>query len=297
MLARVLTRTTALAFRARGFRRETYSAGDWRLRIYRGGRRGGEPWLLLHGLGATAITWLPLARHLSRDCELVLPELSELGGSHGPRAAPTIGEAAELVAGLARTAFDGRRPTVAGISLGGWTAVRAALATPGMAERLLLVVPGGYLEQDWDRIERMVRVASPRDTEEIWHALFARPPWWLRGGRLGMYWSYSSPAVRAVLATVQRSDAFDAGDLARLDLPVGLIWGRQDTLFRVEVGERMAAALPRATLTVIDNAAHAVQWERTREFFAAVDAFRRRFPLPGTTSEAQDRARSASTGI
>lgn len=288
MFARSFAAATAAAFRARGFRREELRLGDWRVRLYRGGRPGGEPWLLLHGMGATAATWLPLAGHLRRDCELVLPELSELGGTRGPRPAPTVPEAAALVAAVRRHVFGDRPPTVAGISLGGWVAVRAALADPGLAARLLLIVPGGYLDQDWQRIERMVRVETLADTRAIWRALFVRPPWWLRAGRYGLFLAYSSPAVRAILATVRREDGFDDADLARLSVPTGLIWGREDALFRAEVGERMAAALPRASLTVIPQAAHAVQWERAREFFAAVDRFRGDFPLPPEGAGAQN---------
>lgn len=288
MFARLFTAATAAAQRARGLVAETFEVGRWRLRLYRGGRPGGEPWLLLHGLGATSATFLPLIQSLRSECELVLPELSELGGTRGPRAAPTVPEAAELVVAVARHAFGERRPTVAGVSLGGWIAVKAALAGPVFAERLLLVVPGGYLVQDWDRIEKMVRVETLADTREIWRALFVRPAWWLRPGRYGLFLAYSSPAVRAILSSVRREDGFDAADLARLDLPVGMIWGREDALFRAEVGERMLAALPRATLQVIPEAAHGVQWERPQAFLDAVARFRREFPLREGAPGAQD---------
>ena len=163
-----------------------------------------------------------------------------------------------------------------------------------MFARLLLVVPGGYLDQDWERIERMVRVRTLEDTRAIWRALFVHPPWYLRIGRPFLFLAYRSSAVQAILGTVRREDGFDAGELARLALPVGMIWGERDTLFRAEVGEAMRRALPRATLTVIPGAAHGVQWERSREFYAAVDELRRRFPLPDAAGGAQNPVAAAA---
>lgn len=288
MLARALTALTATAQRSLGLRREEIPVGPWRVRTWRGGRPGGEPWLLLHGLGATSGTFLPLLRRLLADCEVALPELSELGGTRGPRPAPGVGEAATLVAAVARHCFAGRAPTVAGISLGGWIAVRAVLAEPDLAARLLLVVPGGWRDQDWQRIGALVRVESVEETRALWRALFVAPPLWLRPARYALWLAYRSPAVAAALATVREEDAFDASDLARLELPVGLIWGAEDRLFRLEVGEAMLRALPRATLARVAGAAHAVQWERSREFVAAVEAFRAAFPLPGPSRAAQD---------
>jgi pimeloyl-ACP methyl ester carboxylesterase len=126
----------------------------------------------------------------------------------------------------------------------------------------------------------MVSVSSPAEIGAMWRALFSHPPWYLRFGRPFLYRLYTTPTVREVLAAVREEDAFDDADLARLTMPVGLIWGERDALFEPSVGERMRRALPRATLTVIPAAGHAAQWERPRAFLAAVREFRREFPLP-----------------
>ena len=288
MFARLASTATAAAQRALGARATTVPAGDWRLRLYRAGRPGGEPWVLLHGMGATSATWLPLERHLRESCELLLPELSELGGSRGPRAAMTVPDGVAALERLFERELAGRRPTLAGISLGGWIAARFAIAHPERVGRLLLVVPGGYRDQDWREIERMVRVSTFADTREMWRALFVSPPWYLRFARWFFFLAYTSRAVSALLGAVREEDAFGDGDMARLELPVGLVWGEQDTLFRLEVGRRMLAALPRGRLWPIAAAGHAVQWERPREFLAAVEAFRAAFPLPDPARTAQD---------
>lgn len=289
MIERLLAAGTAAGVRLRGLRRSTVEIGPWRLRVWRGGRPDAEPWLLLHGMGATSATYLPLLGALRRDCSVVIPEMSANGGSRGPRAALGVRAGVEVIAELLEREFPDRRPTVCGVSLGGWIAARLAIARPELVARLLLVVPGGYKNQDWTRIRSMVEVSTPAEIGAMWRALFVRPPWFLRLGRLGLFLLYRTPTVREVLAAVREEDAFDDSALARLAMPVGLIWGAGDRLFRSEVGERMAAAIPSATLTVIADAGHGVQWERPREFLAAVERFRATFPLHGEEISAQDR--------
>jgi pimeloyl-ACP methyl ester carboxylesterase len=81
--------------------------------------------------------------------------------------------------------------------------------------------------------------------------------------------------VAGALATMDEADAFDDDELGRLAVPVGLIWGESDLLFRVEDGKRMAAAIAGARFRSIAQAGHGVQWERTDQFVAAVADFRR----------------------
>jgi pimeloyl-ACP methyl ester carboxylesterase len=292
MFQHLVAAATAAAARALGLHRETLEIGPWRVRVWRGGRsleEGGEPWILLHGMGATSFTWAPTIHALHGDCDLLIPELSANGGTRGPRAAIGVAEGVEVVAELARRVFPGARPTLAGVSLGGWTVLKLAAAHPELPARVLAVVPGGYKHQDWRRIESMVRVQTLADIRAMWKALFVDPPWYLRPARYGLYLLYSTPTVRDVLATVREADAFDDDDLALIRVPVGLVWGEQDTLFRVEVGEAMRGALGHATLTVVPGAGHGVQWEKPREFQEAIAAFRAAFPLRAASEEAQDR--------
>jgi 2-hydroxy-6-oxonona-2,4-dienedioate hydrolase len=288
VFARLLAAGTRAALRALGARTTSVEVGGWQIRLHRLGVAGGEPWLMLHGLGATAGTFLPLSRHLRADCDLWLPELSALGGTRGPRAAMGIGEALVAVRALLDGELAGRQPTLCGISLGGWVAIRAAAADPARFARLLAVVPGGYREQDWRRIASMVRVETYADTRALWRALFVAPPWWMRPARLGIYLAYASSAVAATLATIDEAEAFGDEELARLELPAGLVWGVADNIFRVEVGRAMAAKLPNGRLWEIPEAGHGVQWERPREFLAAVEEFRAAFPLPPAAQRPQD---------
>ncbi|MDQ1349220.1 MAG: Alpha/beta hydrolase, partial [Acidobacteriota bacterium] len=101
MLTRAFELATATALAARGLKASTILTGEgWSVKCWRGGNPAGESWLLLHGLGATAATYLPLLPQLQPDCNLLLPELSALGGTRGPQPAFAIPQATRALAEL-----------------------------------------------------------------------------------------------------------------------------------------------------------------------------------------------------
>ena len=50
--------------------------------------------------------------------------------------------------------------------------------------------------------------------------------------------------------------------LGEIDVPTLILWGEQDPLFPREEQERLAAAIPGATLRVYPETGHAVHWDR-----------------------------------
>jgi pimeloyl-ACP methyl ester carboxylesterase len=274
MLLRLFPAATRLLLASRGATTERVELGDASLVVHRAGPPDGEPWVLLHGLGATGATWLPLVPELARDCRIVLPELSPLGGSRLPAGPLTVGAGARLLARFIERELPGRPPTLAGTSLGGWLAVRLALERPELVSRLLLLNAAGFRDQDWERIQRLVTVETFRDTEELFRALFREIPWWLRFARYGLYRAYTSEVVREMLAGLRAEDAYGGEDLAGLHRPAGLLWGEHDGLFVAEAGARMAAAMPVARFYLLSGCSHAPQWEHPAELLAAVRRFR-----------------------
>jgi pimeloyl-ACP methyl ester carboxylesterase len=235
----------------------------------------GEPWLLLHGLGSVGSSWLPVLKALRRDCRLVVPELSALGGTRAPGGGLGIRQGAEAMARLVEAEFGGRPVTVCGLSLGGWMAVRLALARPDLVSRLVLIDAGGYRNQDWDHVQRLVKVEDVAGVERLYEAIFVRPPWILRHSKKAFLQAYTSPGVKSILAGTEERDAFANADLARIDVPVALIWGEKDGLFPLATARVMAAALPQASLTVIPDCGHALHWDCPDRLVAAIQAFRR----------------------
>lgn len=266
---------SSVLLRVLGARRRTFADGPVSLVYYSLGPAKGEPWVLLHGLGAVAATWLPVARVLCRDCRLIIPELSALGGTRAPRAGLGVLQGAWTIARLIEKELGGRPTTIAGISLGGWTAVRLALRRPDLVSRLVLINSGGYREQDWKQIRGLVTVHDLPGIDRLYQALFVRVPWILRVSRQGFLETYTSPSVTELLEDLDEVDTFNDEDLSRLRVPAAVIWAERDGIFRLEAARAMAAALPQVHLEVIPGCGHAVHVECPEKLVEAIQRFRR----------------------
>lgn len=288
MLARLFVSLTALYLRFLGARRRWLHQGCVSLVYYEIGPEDGEPWVLLHGLGSVAASWGPVMRAMRRDCRLIVPELSALGGTRCPGAGLGITPAVEILTELLEKKSGGRPVTVAGLSLGGWMAVRLALAHPERISRLVLIDAGGYRDQDWETIQSLVTVEDLAGVDRLYPALFVRVPWLMRISRTGFLKAYTSPSVKNVLAGLTEAETFTDADLARLRMPAELIWGEHDGLFTLETARAMTAALPNARLQVLPGRGHAVHLECPGELVAALQRLRR------TASPSGSRIPSAS---
>ena len=118
-------------------------------------------------------------------------------------------------------------------SMGGYVALRAALAAPQMVRHLVLAVTSGGVP---------VRDLGGADWEAEYYAAYPHAARWI-----------SDP-------TEDLSERLGA-----LNLPVLLIWGSHDPISPLAVGERLLALLPRAELHVIDGAGHDLAQTHPRE--------------------------------
>lgn len=271
MLLRLYSLWTRIWLRLVGARRHRVEAAGYSVVVHELGSRDAPTWLLLHGLGATAASWMPVLRAVWRRRRLLVPELSALGGTRGPTPAVQVAEAPAVLSALLERLCGGRAGTVLGMSLGGWMAVRLALARPDLVERLVLIDSAGWHDQDWDRVRTLVTLETEDDVERLYGALFLHTPPVLRWSRGTFLAAYTSPAVRSILERTREEDTFDAADLARLSIPTGLVWGERDGLFPSWIGERMAADLPTARLEIVPGCGHGMHWECPDRFVAAVE--------------------------
>ena len=257
------------------------TADGVRLSAYVAGR--GEPVLMLHGLGATKITWVPVLSALADRYRLVIPDLPGHGLSEKPRGAYSPRFHARVLRRLLdELGID--RAAVIGNSLGGRVALELALRAPRRVGRLALLdpsVPGirwAYL-LGFARIVPSELGALPIPLRERWirvaiRRLFADPdrlaPESFSLAAAEFIRLYADPTARmAFLASLrhivtERPDAFFSS-LRRVKQPALVVFGEMDRLVPARLGARLAEHLPNARLVVLPGVGHVPQFEATEE--------------------------------
>lgn len=255
-------------------------------------RGEGPPVLLVHGFGANGYTWRHWAGELSRDHRVILVDLKGFGsapkpsdGAYGPA------DHAELLLRLVR-GLDLRRLTVVGHSLGGGIALLLALrlldAEPERLRGLVLVAAAAYPQEipPWIRLARLpllgrvlLRLLPARRLIRWVLRSIVHDPTTITRTQVEAYAEplESADGRRALLQTARQIVPEDVDVLVarypEIRVPTLLLYAREDPVVPLEVGERLAADLPRARLEILEACGHDPPEERPRESVEPVREF------------------------
>ncbi len=223
-----------------------------------------DPIVLLHGFAGTGAGWDPVRARLDR--EAITPDLPGHGSAAGVRPVSFDACVATVLASAPA------RFALGGYSLGGRVALHVALAAPECVSRLVLVATTAGLDDPADRAARDQADRALADAIEAdgldafaerWTAqpLFADDP----PGAIAAQRADIARQTPAGLAAALRGIGTGAmaslwPRLAELTMPVQVVVGERDAKFRA-LGERLAAALPDATVIVVPGAGHGLPRE------------------------------------
>jgi pimeloyl-ACP methyl ester carboxylesterase len=229
----------------------------------------GPPVVLLHGQGGWSGMWLPFIPDLMKTYRVVAADLPGLGASEVPDGPPDADRVLAWLGELIRRTCP-TPPALVGASLGASIAARFAIAHPDRLSRLVLVGAGslGRFRPAPGVLLALIRfLARPNErTQRGFLRQVAVDPANARA-LMGDRWDASqvyslerarTPSVRAANRRMLRelgTKTIPPEELARIDVPTALIWGRHDRVMRLRIAEQ-ASARYGWPLHVIEAAGH-----------------------------------------
>lgn len=235
-----------------------------RTHLRRGG--AGEPLLFLHGAsGAPAV--MPFMEKLAQRFDVLVPEHPGYGLSDEPEWLENIHDAAYFYLDFLK-ALDLRNTVVVGSSMGGWIAMEMAVRDTSRIKSLVLVSPAGIAAPGVQPAD--IFLLPP---EEVIKNLFVDEK--LALARLAVPEdidiSLKNRHTTARLAWEPRLHDPHLGKwLHRIEVPVKIIWGRQDRILPVAIAGELKRLMPRAQVHIMDNVGHVPHVESADEFVELV---------------------------
>ena len=231
-----------------------------KVHLRRGGK--GDALLFLHGAsGAPAV--MPFMEKLAQRFDVLVPEHPGYGKSDEPEWLENIHDMAYFYLDFLK-ALGLTRVTLVGSSMGGWMAMEIAVRDTSRLKSLVLVSPAGIAAPgvraaDIFLMPPEVLVRNLFVDQKLAEARLAAPE--------DVDASLKNRHTTARLAWEPRlHDPFLPKWLHRIDVPVKIVWGREDKILPVGLGHELKRLLPKAEMHVMDNVGHLPHAERVDEF-------------------------------
>jgi len=266
-----------------GYSLERVSLGGVHMSALMMGDPAGEPLVLIHGLGASKASWLPVVPQLARRYRVIVPDLPGFGASSKPRGRYDAAFFADHVFRL-MDMLGLPSALVAGNSLGGRVSMEMAMAQPERVNGIVCLCPAAaFSKRPFLKLVRLARpelgiVASRMPRDQLRGAirgLFASPD------RLADNWYdaaiddfldvWKSPRARMAFFTAARNVYLDEpeGDegfwmrLSMMKTPALYVYGARDQLISSRFAQRVQGCIPHAAVEVWDDCGHVPQLECT----------------------------------
>ena len=219
----------------------------------------GDPIVLVHGLAGSTRWWSRNLAALAARHRVYLVDLPGFGALRRQAGGFALAEAAAwLLAWM--EAVNLRQAHLVGHSMGGYIAIRLAVAHPQVVRRLILVAAAGV----------------PSGRSLVRHLIpLARA---LRHARPGFLPVLAYDALRAGAPTLWRASrqllAQDVRErLASIAAPTLLVWGENDALIHPALGHVLREEIPDSRLVILPGAGHVPMFDRPAEFNAVMLRF------------------------
>ncbi len=254
-----------------------------------------SPMYFIHGYNALASQWVPQGRALGQDRRIHAPDLLGHGLSDDPREEQDFSQALD---GSLNEHFLGTLPhhdpgVVIGNSLGGWLAIRLALAFPERVKALVLISPAGapLSDEEYTQFVSGFRFEDARQASTFFAKLHGRSHARTQGGLRGIVAEAkhqalglaAGPVVRALFRrrwiealprSISSAHFLSPAELQQLQMPILFIWGKREAIMLPQMREWYRSHLPaHAEFLEPDEFGHCPQLDRPDDLNRLIQAF------------------------
>lgn len=236
--------------------------------------------VLLHGMGGNAESWAATIPALAQKYHVIAPDQIGFGKSDKPLIPYRVAVYVDFLDALLKE-LKIDKATLVGNSLGGWIAASYTLTYPARVAGLVLVDAAGYAAPKEIDLNGLYGSLNPttragvRDTlrKVFYNQALADSDLMIDMGLRTRIMAGDGYTINALVDSVKRGEDTLDGRLKAVTVPTLIVWGRQDGLTPLALGEQFKKDIPNAQLVVIDKCGHVPQVEQSAEFNAALLKF------------------------
>jgi pimeloyl-ACP methyl ester carboxylesterase len=219
---------------------------------------GGIPVVLVHGLADRDESWAPMMERLKRSgFHVYAPDLLGYGRSPQPADSDySVSTQEQFVADFIQ-AIGLQKPNVGGWSMGGWVVLKLAIDHPDMVNRVVIYDSAGIRYQ----VAGGPQVFHPTTGAELQHLANllepnAKPlPEFILRDALRTMGEGQWVVDRSMESMESGKDLVDTR-LGGLTEPLLIVWGSDDQLLPLSVGQQMHGLVARSELDVLQGCGH-----------------------------------------
>jgi pimeloyl-ACP methyl ester carboxylesterase len=182
------------------------------------------------------------------------------------------------------------KATLVGNSFGGWAAAAFAIAHPQKVDKLALVSAAGYSAKGWARgetLKELYPVLNPSttaDMKRLFELIFyddaiatdaSVVPYFTKKLKTG-----DGYTINSFIESILRSEDFIDDKVKAIKAPTLVIWGREDELNSLAMGEAFARDISGAQKVIIEQCGHVPHIEKAPAFNSALLKFLAGEPAP-----------------
>jgi len=226
---------------------------------FEGGK--GPPLIFVHGLESESLNWTQQMLDLRSRFHVYAIDLLGHGRTQQPDIAYSIEQQSEMLRQFLATQ-NIKSADLVGVSMGGWIVLKLAVEHPEIVNRLVVADAAGlkfqtnvnaqtFLPRTREELTAFMAVLTPRQyyvpypiTRDFLHQVAER--------------AWVTRRIFDSMLTYQ--DMLD-GKLQGVNIPVLIIWGKEEKLIPISVGEQMKQGLPNSSLLVCTDSGHLAVYE------------------------------------